>query len=291
MNTNNMMHIILPFVDLRSIRAAFPVARVMTRTLNARLHVLAAAAHAPTLRDFARRMSLPPDEQEAIVIEAASGNLLDAMQHKVHAARQAMVIMAVRFRDEMPGCKEQAIETIGRQILEKIARPMLIVPPDKDMTAWRWRRELLPQDGTPGCVSALGQIIDRSSQRGIENLVLRVAGAKVEQPTEPGSLATPRYVDHPQYEWEIWGREFLDRIRAMGAHLGDGRLTVLMGTGEPGAEILRVAREKDVDMIVLPWHGAIGSGRARMVKMVLQGAACPVLLLPQRCSAHCSSDA
>ncbi|HEX7635315.1 MAG TPA: hypothetical protein VF427_08565, partial [Noviherbaspirillum sp.] len=97
MNTDNTMHIVLPFVDLRSIRAAFPVARVMARTLNARLHVLAAAAHAPTLRDFARRMSLPPEEQEAIAIEAASGNLIDAILHKVSASTQAMVILAARF--------------------------------------------------------------------------------------------------------------------------------------------------------------------------------------------------
>lgn len=290
MNTDNTMHIVLPFVDLRSIRAAFPVARVMARTLNARLHVLAAAAHAPTLRDFARRMSLPPEEQETIAIEAASGNLIDAMLHKVSTSREAMVILAARFHEEMPGVKAQAIETIGRQVLEKIARPILIVPPYRDMTAWRWRRELLPQDGTPDCAGALAQIINRSSQLGIENLVLHVAGAKVGQPTEPGSLTTPRYVDHPQYEWEIWGREFLDRIRGMGARLGDSKLMLLMATGEPGDETLRVAREKGVDMIVLPWHGAIGSGRARLVKTVLQDSPCPVLLLPQRDSPRCIND-
>lgn len=290
MNADNTMHIVLPFVDLRSIRAAFPVARVMARTLNGRLHVLAAAAHAPTLRDFARRMSLSPDDQETIAIEAASGNLIDAMLHKVRTSRQAIVVLAARFREDAPGVKVQAIETIGRQVLEKIARPILIVPPDRDMTAWRWRRELLPQDGTPGCAGALAQIINRSSQLGIENLVLRVAGANVGQPTEPGSLATPRYVDHPQYEWEIWGREFLDRIRGMGTRLDDGRLMVLMARGEPGEETLRVAREKDVDMIVLPWHCAIGSGRARLVKTVLQGATCPVLLLPERDSPRCIND-
>jgi hypothetical protein len=35
-------------------------------------------------------------------------------------------------------------------------------------------------------------------------------------------------------------------------------------------------------MIILPWHRTLACGRARMLKTVLGGATCPVLLLPQR---------
>ena len=190
------------------------------------------------------------------------------------------MILAARYGK--PAHEERAADAIARRVMESVARPILIVPPERDMAGWRLRKALMPQDGTPGCAGALAQFINRSARLGIENLVLRIAGAKVDQPTEPGSLATPRYVDHPQYEWDAWSREFLDRILGMGVQLDGSRLTLLMATGEPAAETLRVAREKEVDMIVLPWHRAIGSGRARMIKTILRGASCPVLLLPER---------
>jgi nucleotide-binding universal stress UspA family protein len=141
---------------------------------------------------------------------------------------------------------------------------------------------LLPQDGTPGCACALDEIINRSRQIGVENLILHIAGAKINQPTEPGSMATPRYVDHPHYEWEAWRREFLHRIFGTGSDLNAVGLRLLISTGEPAAEILRVAKEEAVDMIVMPWHGVLDSGRACMIKGVLHEATTPVLLVPDR---------
>jgi nucleotide-binding universal stress UspA family protein len=285
MTANNTMHVLMPLINLSNDRAAFPVARAMARILNAPLQVVAAGGQAPSAQELARRWSVPPEEVNAVAIEEASGDLAEAVIHRVGISRPAMLVLAIRLHDEIAESEAQPMGAIGWQVLEKITCPILIVPPHRDMHAWRLRRELLPQDGTPGCAAALAQVINQSRQIGIENIVLRVAGAKVSQPTEPGSLATPRYVDHPEYEWEAWGREFLDRIFGMGANLNQAGLKLLMATGEPATEILRVAQEQGVDMIILPWHCALGPGRARMVKTVLHRASCPVLLLPE-CGSH-----
>ncbi|WP_292936234.1 universal stress protein [Noviherbaspirillum sp.] len=289
MNTDKAMQVVLPLADPRSLVAAFPVARVVANTAHAGLHIVTTGAHLPAVQDFVERMSLPQEERDAIAIEAASGDVIDAAMQTLDAARQSVVVLAARIGDETDR-NADTDAAFGRQVLETVTCPVLVVPPDKDMSAWRWRKELLPQDGTPGCAGALAQIINRSASLGIENLVLRIAGANVGQPTEPGSLATPRYVDHPQYEWEQWGQEFLDRICGMGARVDEGKLTLLMASGEPGAETIRVAREKEVDMIVLPWHCAIGSGRAHLIKAVLRGAHCPVLLLPEDGGGRCAAD-
>lgn len=280
MNADDTMHIVLPFVGPRSARTAFPVARVLAGALHASVHMPATMEQEQSACDFARQ--LPDAERAALALEPASGGLLAAVKRRAECARQAMVILAARYGEPQPQGEAQAADAVARQVMEHIARPILLVPPERDMAGWRLRRALMPQDGTPGCAGALAQFINRSARFGVENLVLRIAGAKVDQPKEPGSLAMPRYVDHPQYEWDAWSREFLDRILGMGVHLDGSRLQLLMAAGEPAAETLRVAREKDVDMIVLPWHRATGAGRARMVKTVLQQAACPVLLLPER---------
>ncbi|HJV88543.1 MAG TPA: universal stress protein [Noviherbaspirillum sp.] len=281
------MHIVLPFVDSPGFGAALPVALVVAKTLRAELRVVTDATRMPQVDDALRRANLPQEERDAIIVERATGDLADATLHAAGAARHAMVILATRFHGERAEEPAPDSDAFGHDILERITRPVLIVPPDRDMHAWQWRKQLLPQDGTPECAGALAQVINRSSHFGIENLVMRVAGADVGQPTEPGSLATPRYIDHPQYEWDIWGQEFLDRIQAMGVRIGEQKLTLLMASGDPGVETLRTAREKEADMIVLPWHCAIGSGRALLVKSILEGAECPVLLLPQRGSDRC----
>ena len=282
--TAERMKIILPFVETHRFDAALPVALVAARTLRAELRIMADAARMPQAEAALQRARISPEERDAIVRVQAAGELAAATLRAAGAARHAMVILATRFHGDAHAPDGDAF---GQEILERITRPVLIVPPDSDLRAWQWRTQLLPQDGTPECAGALAQLINRSSHHGIENLILRVAGADVGQPTEPGSLATPRYVDHPQYEWDIWGQEFLARIQAMGMRIGEQKLTLLMAAGDPGDETLRVAREKEADMIVLPWHCAIGSGRALFVKSILEGAECPVLLLPQRGSGRC----
>jgi len=283
MKADDPMHIILPMCNPERERSGFQVARILADTLGASLRVTTAGASKPTPQDLARQLSVPAEQLDDVAIENIAGNLADATIRMADALQRAMVVLAIRFRDEAPPDGAQIFDAIAQQILEKITGPVLVVPPDRDMSGWHLRKELLPQDGTPNCASALTQLISQSVQMGIENLVLRVAGARVGQPTEPGSLATPRYVDHPQYEWEAWGREFLDRITGAGTAPGAAGLRLLMASGEPAAEILRVAQEEAVDLIVLPWHCAFGSGRARMVKAVLRDTACPVLLLPEVC--------
>jgi nucleotide-binding universal stress UspA family protein len=282
MNANNATHIVVPLINPTHDQAALPVAQTMAKILDARVHAVAAAGTQITLHDLAQQLSVPLENLNTLAIEQADGDLVDAMIRTVDELKQqAMIVLAVRFRDHVPRSKPQSINAIARRILERIHCPILLVPPDRDMTHWRLQKELLPQDGTPGCVVALTQVMSQSPRTRIEYLILRVAGANVGQPTEPGSLATPRYVDHPQYEWEAWGKEFLERICGIGADPRETGIRLMMVEGDPATEILRVAQEQSVDMIILPWHGALGSGRARMVKAVLRDATCPVMLLPQ----------
>lgn len=308
MSSASAMHIVFPLIDLCLAQAAVPVALSLARSLGSPLHFIASGEDRPTLPALAQQLSISPSafDGATITIENAPGNIVDAVVNAVKSLKPALVILAVRIHAEAPkrnGMRHgvphgvppvtpavtpavmAAVTPLGaieRQVMEKVPCPVLIVPPDQDTSAWCLCKELLPQDGTPECVAALAHVIDRSSRIGVENLVLRVAGAGVGQPTEPGSLPTPRYVDHPQYEWDTWAQEFLARIAGSGANLEAAKLRLLVAAGEPAAEILRIAQEEGVDMIILPWHRTLASGRARMVKTVLDAATCPVLLLPQR---------
>jgi len=50
--------------------------------------------------------------------------------------------------------------------------------------------------------------------------------------------------------------------------------------GDPGREILALARRKNVDLIAVSWGGCLEPGHAQVVRQVVRDAPCPILVLP-----------
>jgi hypothetical protein len=90
---------------------------------------------------------------------------------------------------------------------------------------------------------------------------------------DEGSL--PPFTDQPQHETESWAREFLARY-CPGVELERLHLRV----GWPGENIVRVARELEVDMIALGWAQDLSPGRAAVVRAALERSSVPALLVP-----------
>jgi hypothetical protein len=89
-------------------------------------------------------------------------------------------------------------------------------------------------------------------------------------------MTVPQYTDQPHYAWAAWQREFIHRFCDCFAGSPEG---FLVAVGDPGEEVLRVARERQSDLVVLAWKGELDGERARTVRSVLSGAPCPVLCL------------
>ena len=74
------------------------------------------------------------------------------------------------------------------------------------------------------------------------------------------------------------------QLRANAQTLQDLACLVCTLEGEPAAQIVQLARDEDVDLIVLGTHGRTGLARLLMgsiAEAVLRGAPCPVLALKQ----------
>ena len=109
-------------------------------------------------------------------------------------------------------------------------------------------------------------------------MVLHVATACAERPTEPGTLVSPRYVDQPQHEWPAWAEEFLDRLRAVGRATDGVDIRLVLAQGEAGSAIVDFARRNDSDLIVLGWRGLLEHDRARTMQYVIRESICPVIV-------------
>jgi nucleotide-binding universal stress UspA family protein len=106
--------------------------------------------------------------------------------------------------------------------------------------------------------------------------VLHVVGPTILAPREPGSLSVTRYMDEPQHAVPRWTSEFLARFCS---NLGRPPECMLVAVGDPGEEIIRTARERESDLIVLAWKGNMNGYRARVVRSLLRESPCPILFV------------
>jgi nucleotide-binding universal stress UspA family protein len=173
---------------------------------------------------------------------------------------------------------------LGATLEEFITRapgPLVLVPPREDWGEWYLRRILVPHDGTPTTGYAVGPALALAARAGAELVILHVTGPGASHPTEPGSMTMPRYIDQPQHEWPAWIREFSERLCAITSS-GSVATRTLLGTGEPGHEIVRYTSELEIDLVVLGWHGSLEGSKATTLKEVIREAGAPTLILRTR---------
>ena len=83
----------------------------------------------------------------------------------------------------------------------------------------------------------------------------------------------PAMMDRPWRDLTMLKSEFLAR------HF-PREVLVELRSGPVGAEVVGVAREQSVDMVMLSWSQDPSAGRARVVREVMDALALPVVLLP-----------
>lgn len=171
-----------------------------------------------------------------------------------------------------------ALGLAARGVLSRARCPVVLVRPEQGEEPWRLDELLVPHDGTPATTAALCPAAELARTIGARLFALHVAAPGARRPEEPGSLQVPHYVDQPQHEWPAWAGEFVERLRSQ-CPIDLAKVRFLLGHGEPAAEILRVAEESSVDLIVLAWHGTLEAEHARIFKALLLRAPCPMMVL------------
>jgi nucleotide-binding universal stress UspA family protein len=177
-----------------------------------------------------------------------------------------------------PGAVTGALGPVAEHVLTQVACPVVFVPPERGQSAWDLQQVLLPHDGTPTTSVAMRPAAEIALRAEAELLVVHVVAPGERAPSEPGSMPAPRYVDQRHYEMPDWATEFLDRLAAV-SPFDREKLRFHYGRGDPGTEILRAAEEGGADLILLGWRGLLELERAHVVKEVLRGASCPVMVL------------
>jgi nucleotide-binding universal stress UspA family protein len=151
------------------------------------------------------------------------------------------------------------------EIIQRVRKPVVVVPPRARPPA-RFRRILVPLDGTQTTSEALHDVLTIAHDSELEILALHVH--------TPENV--PAFADHEPYATEAWEAEFVAR-HIPAPH---DRVSLIRRTGIPAEDIVALAVETDVDLIALAWNQSLRGNHARVVSRTLAGSSVPVLLLP-----------
>jgi len=138
----------------------------------------------------------------------------------------------------------------------------------------RFRRILYPTDFSENAAAAWPVALQMAEQLGAVLFLLHVA---------PGPSPTPETFLAAEQWREIIAAQRTEaeaELRALVSNAPDVKAEILVTRGVPFLEIVRVAAERKVDLIVMGTHGRTGLAHALLgsvAEKVVRMAACPVL--------------
>jgi len=250
----------------------FPIARTIAHVMEASLHLVLPGEK----RDVRARLALLDDpESEATPHELLGNPAVELV--RLASVNPGAFIVAPAHGSARP---ESGLDPFPEEILRLSRCPVLVVHPHRPRTTWKPARILIPQDGTAAAAKALCPAVRLAAGSGAEVLIVHVSSNRPPAPQEPGTLEFPAYVDQPQHEWPSWVAGFLERVRHLCDLPASTTLRFHWACGDPGQEIVSLARRKKVDLITVSWGRSTELARAQVVRKVLRDSPCPILVLP-----------
>jgi nucleotide-binding universal stress UspA family protein len=268
--------IVVAWDGSRPSATTFPIASVIGAQLGADveiLHVLPSGASRQEFEEAVREVGL--DALEAFRLRIETGEVVGRL---LAATEEPGVILAI-LATHVSSIKEgRDLGGVAKAVIIGTNRPVLLVRPEVSLVPRELRRLLLPVDGTPKTAIALRPATALARCLSASLDLLYVAGRESEAPDERGSIGAPRYVDQPQHEWPGWANEVAERLATLYAQC-PADVQVFLGQGDIGTEIEKFALEHASDAVVLVRRSRLQTGRARILRAVLERTPCPVLVL------------
>ena len=263
----------------REATRAVPVARAVASQLHARLAALHVARE-PIPAELARPAAgLDTPELSDIPILVRAGRPAEVIVREAEQPEVELLVLTTLAG----GDPDRELGSVARQVAINTTHPILTMRPeigaDPASRASPLVRLVVPLDGARATASALRPVTRLARRLGASVDVVYVVTTGDGQGGR-GSMPAPRYVDQAQHEWKQWTQELADRLMVDCAGFSpDVHIGVSVREGEPGAEIVRFAREGRYDAIVLVRRSRLEPERAQTLRTVIRDSTCPLLMV------------
>ncbi len=197
-----------------------------------------------------------------------------------------LIVMAARgqsldMRGKVEGtASPELIGHVTRAVIEASPVPTLLLPA-RYQAAQPWKRALVPLSGEPRPDEALTVAIRLANALDLKLAVVHVVES------ETGEDVTRCYCDAAHHEYPQMLEHFVARACAL-CSAEETRCIedFSIHRGDVKAQTLKAMQERDVDLLVVGWHGAFVRGRAQVLKGLMEVLTCPLLLVKARAEPH-----
>jgi len=274
-NSGSLSTILLALDGSKRSQAAVPVARKLRDIYGATLHVVYVGTHAGDRDVTAERLGFTVQEARELIFESSSGKPSQLIARLGATHPGSVVVMSTETGEPTGG---DHFGSVTESVFALRPERIVLFSPTGAADAWVLRRILLAHDGTPASHAATGPAADLAHRTGAEVLALHVAAPSAGRPAQTGSIPAPRYLDQPQHEWPHWTGEFMNRLLAGGIPPPNVHFKLAVTAGQPGSEVAQVARQREIDLVVMAWHGHC-ERESSVTRVVVRGCGCPVMLV------------
>jgi nucleotide-binding universal stress UspA family protein len=225
---------------------------------------------------LARYLQISPMEED-FVFHQVQGEVAGAILGLATSVSAWMIVLSGQGHTNDP---ERVAGQTALNLIQRSTFPVTVIRAamrELPGPEWHPAKMLVPLEGSPLADCVIKQVFELAQEMKMDLDILHIAMAKKKPPMEVGAFTSPRYLDHPQYDWPAWSEEFLYRFYTY-LH-PDAQLRLFHRRGKPDTVTLRFAMENDEDLIALSWRGLLHDKLAETVKGVLTRAEVPVLLI------------
>jgi nucleotide-binding universal stress UspA family protein len=257
----------------------------LAEALGATLHVLHATPQPLPAHEALARLRILGAQRAQVVVHQLSVNAEGAVLGAIAAYGVDLVVMSARGETASAGLElSKRLGRVAQAVLERSPVPVLLLPA-RYREALPWTSMLAAASGE----AAADQALEAAAQLAAA-LQLKVCVVHCEDGlAEASAAALGAYADAPHHEFPRRLAGMVERGLA-GCTPEEGHCVdqVLLARGEPATALLEQVAHHASNVLALGCHGALGAGRASVLKQLIEQAECALLLVcgPERSSAR-----
>lgn len=248
----------------------------IAETLGATLHVVHAATSPLPEHEALSRLHVPVARRKRIVLHQTSTSAEPAVLNAIAALGIDLVMMTARGESFATGPgRTPALGSVARAVIEHCAVPVLMFPV-RYREVLPWTSALAAVSGSTAAGEALEAITQLASALHLSVRVLHVVdGMEMSGPAPLGAYADESYHEYPRRLEDMVERGLAGCTPEQCGHVEQ----VLLQGGDPAAVVLEQVARHPCNVLALGWRGALGTGRALVLKKLLEEAPCALLLV------------
>jgi nucleotide-binding universal stress UspA family protein len=248
----------------------------LAQALGATLHVVHATAHSLPAAGALARLRVPHVQDARVVVHQVAGGAEAAVLQEIAAHHIDLVVMSAR--GESASAKLAPMRRLGsiaQAVIERSPVPIVLLPLHY-RESLPWTSMLAAASGEASADHALEAAARLATALRLKITVVHSADG----PRGTGAAPFGGYADAPHHEYSHRLKQLVERgLAGCAAEEAHCVHDVLLCRGEPGAVLLEQVAGHGSSVLALGWHGALGAGRALVLKCLLEQAECALLVV------------